>query len=87
MQNRECIVFERTRDTGQRIHVCVFVSPVLILSSTNRRRGWIHLQHTRVAVAFARWSFLLFLGILTIKIPAGKCDSYTRMLQMNPPVI
>ena len=36
MQNRECIVFERTRDTGQRIHVCVFVSPVLILSSTNR---------------------------------------------------
>ena len=36
MQNRECIVFERTRDTGQRIHVCMFVSPVLILSSTNR---------------------------------------------------
>ena len=37
MQNRKCIVFERRRDTGQRIHVCVFVSPVLILSSTNRR--------------------------------------------------
>ena len=36
MQNRECIVFERTRDTGQRIHVYVFVSAVLILSSTNR---------------------------------------------------
>ena len=45
--------------------------------------GWIHLQHTRIAVAFARWSFLLFIGIKTIKIPAGKCDSYTRMLQMN----
>ena len=37
MQNRKCIVFERRRDTGQRIHVCVFVSPVLILSSTNSR--------------------------------------------------
>ena len=37
MHNRKCIVSERRRDTGQRIHVCVFVSPVLILSSTNRR--------------------------------------------------
>ena len=31
MQNRECIVFERTRDTA----MCVFVSPVFIPSSTN----------------------------------------------------
>ena len=45
MQDRECIVFERTRDTGQRIHaraVCVFVSPVLIPSSTNRRVDRFH---------------------------------------------
>ena len=45
--------------------------------------GWTHLQHTSIAVAFAPWSFLLFLGLQ--KIPAGKRDSYTRMLQMNPP--
>ena len=24
--------------------------------------GWIHLQHTGIAVAFAFWNFLLFLG-------------------------
>ena len=24
--------------------------------------GWIHLQHTRIAVAFACWNSLLFLG-------------------------
>ena len=37
----------------------VFVSPVLIPSSTSRRVD-IHLHHTRrVAVAFARWNFLL----------------------------
>ena len=29
--------------------------------------GWIHLQHTRIAVAFACWDFLLFLGLKTIK--------------------
>ena len=36
MQNRECIVFERTRDTEQRIldsSVCLFVNPVLNPSS------------------------------------------------------
>ena len=31
--------------------------------------------------------FLLFLGLKQLKIPAGKCDGYTRMLQMNPPRI
>ena len=24
--------------------------------------GWIHLQHTRIAVAFDCWNFLVFLG-------------------------
>ena len=39
MKNTECIVFERTRDTEPKNPraVCVFVSPVLIPSSTNRR--------------------------------------------------
>ena len=40
MQNRECIIFGRTRDIEQRIQdpcACVFVSPVLIPSPTNRR--------------------------------------------------
>ena len=33
----------------------------------------------------ARWNFSLFLSLKTKKkIPAGKWDSYTRMLQMNP---
>ena len=45
-------------------------------------KWWIHLQHTRIAVAFAHWSFfLLFLGFEGVKNSAGKCDSYTRMLQ------
>ena len=30
---------------------------------------------------------LLILGLKLWKIPKGKCDSYTRMLQMNPPQI
>ena len=43
MQDRECFVFERTGDTDQRIHEsCVFVSPVLIPSSTNRRVDHFH---------------------------------------------
>ena len=29
--------------------------------------GWNHLQHTRIAVEFARWHFLLFLSLKTIK--------------------
>ena len=29
--------------------------------------GWIHMQHTRIAVAFAWWDFLWFLGLKTIK--------------------
>ena len=28
--------------------------------------GWIHIQHTSITVAFARWKFL-FLGLKTIK--------------------
>ena len=31
-------------------------------------KGWIHLQHTRKAVAFAHRSFLLFWGFEAIKI-------------------
>ena len=33
--------------------------------------------------AFACRNFLLFSGLK--KIPASTCDSYMRMLQMNPP--
>ena len=29
--------------------------------------------------------FIVFKTQKRRKIPAGKCDSYTRMLQMNPP--
>ena len=32
---------------------------ILILTVYNHF-GWIHLQHTRMAVAFAFWNFLLF---------------------------
>ena len=49
--------------------------------------GGVHLQNTRIAVAFAHWNFLLFLSLkTTTKIPAGKCNNYTRMLQINPPI-
>ena len=53
MQDRECIVFERTRDTDQRIQE---PCPVLIPSSTNSR--WI-IFILRDICAFARWNFLL----------------------------
>ena len=36
------------------------MSPALILSLTNRRvDSFAHLQHTRIAVTFARWNLLL----------------------------
>ena len=38
----------------------MFMSPLLIPSSTNRRvDSFAHLQHTRIAVTFARWNLLL----------------------------
>ena len=61
MKNREGIVFERTIDPTENPRaVCVFKSPVFIPSSTNRRvDSFAHLQHTHLAVTFARWNLLL----------------------------
>ena len=42
---------------------------------------WIHLKHR-----FARWNSLFFIS-KTIKIPADKCGSFMRFLQMNPPLV
>ena len=58
MQNRECIVFERTRDTDQRITSRVRVCesrahPVFNQSSCGS------LPFYAMSVAFARWNFLL----------------------------
>ena len=39
------------------------------------------MQHTQIAVAFARWNFFIVFSSKTIKNPAGKCDGYTRVLQ------
>ena len=49
--------------------------------------GCIHLQYTCIAVAFAHWNCLLFLNSKAIKLLAGKCDGYTRPLQMNAPFL
>ena len=49
--------------------------------------GCIRLQYTCIAVAFAHWSCLLFLNPKAIKLPAGKCDGYTRTLQINAPFL
>ena len=49
--------------------------------------GCIHLQYTCIAVAFAHWNCLLFLNPKAIKLLAGKCDGYTRQLQMNAPFL
>ena len=38
--------------------------------------GWNDLQHTRIAVAFARWNFF----IIFRRKNNLKCDSYTRIL-------
>ena len=60
MQNRECIVLEWwTRDTEQRIHEPCACLWVLCSSYLQLIVGWIHLHHSRMAVAFARWNFLL----------------------------
>ena len=59
MQNRECIVLEWTHDTEQRIHepcACLWVP---CSSCPQPIIGWIHLQHTHIAVAFACWNFVI----------------------------
>ena len=48
--------------------------------------GGLHLQHTLIAVPFTFWKFFIVIEPKK-KIPIGKCDSYGRMLQMNPPYI
>ena len=46
------------------------------------------MQHTRIAVSnFPAGIFHCFKPKDNKKIPADKCDSYTRMLQTNPPYI
>ena len=40
-------------------------------------KGWIHLQHTRIAAAFALCSFLLFLGLKVIN------NSSRQMRKLN----
>ena len=46
------------------------------VNSYSNNLAWIHLQHARLAVTFA----------CKKKIPMGKCNSYTWLLQMNPPL-
>ena len=60
MHNRECIVFEWTHDTEQRIHepcACLWVPACS--SCPQPIIGWIYLQHTHIAVAFACWNFFI----------------------------
>ena len=57
--------------------VRVFVSPALTTRPASRRQpivGWIHVQHTSITVAFARWKFL-FLGLKTIKSSSAQVKS------------
>ena len=49
--------------------------------------GWIHLQHTRISIAFARLNFLLFLSFKKKKFSEQMRRVYRRMLQMNPPYV
>ena len=59
MQNREYIVFERTRDTGQRIHKpCVCVCESRTYPVFNQSSGGSFPSYA-ISVAFARWNFLL----------------------------
>ena len=53
-------------DVCKQVGLGLFQDPDLAYS------GWINLHHTRIAVAFAS---------KRQKIPAGKCESYTRMLR------
>ena len=47
---------------------------------------WIHLQHKRIVVAVFRQNNYFFEPKTIKKIPSGKCDSYTLMLRINPPL-
>ena len=59
MQDRECIVFERTRDNESENPqaVCVFLSPVAHTVSNSSSGG--SFPSDAISVAFARWNFLL----------------------------
>ena len=59
MQNRECIVFKRTRDTEQRIREPCAGLQVPCSSHLQPIVGWINSQHKRIAVAFASWNFFV----------------------------
>ena len=72
--------------------LCVFslkkilATSLYVYSEHGLFMGGPHLQHTRIAVAFAHWNFLLLFRLKNnLKNPADKCESYTRMLQINPP--
>ena len=45
------------------------------------------LQHTRIVCHICSLEiFIIVFLILGLKIPVSKCDSYKRVLQMNPPL-
>ena len=63
-----------SKDTGVK-----FLTKQLTLTGGSRtalNEGWIHLQHTRIAVTFLRWNFFNFcffiLSLKTIKNPSGQ---------------
>ena len=63
MQNREYMFSSehviQNRESTSHLRVCESrTHPVSIV-------GWIHLQHTRIAVAFARWNLLLLRSYMT----------------------
>ena len=59
MQDRECIAFERTSDTDQRIHEpCVWVCESHAHPVFNQSSGGSFSSYT-ISVAFAHWKFVL----------------------------
>ena len=79
MQNRECLVLERTQlNTWYKTDNPEPFASLWVPCSSRLQPivGWIHLQHMRIALAFVRWNVLVFLDLKT----ARKCNSYTRIL-------
>ena len=57
MQNRKCIVFERTRDTDSTSHLHVWESRAYYVF--NQSSNGYSFASKEIAFAFARWNFLL----------------------------
>ena len=77
--NREfCLFVISSYTKSYKVSISAFASTI-----TRIHKGWIHLQHTRVAVPFAHWNFLSFLSLKTIKNSSGQMRQKKKKLYLR----